>query len=557
VSDPTPSSAPHADTIEVSPAVLRDLRRDRRRRRVAGIEWFEALYRAYLTGGIGIMAVLFLSSAVGDDPLSSDSVADVRRLAPALVGVVAAVVAAVGLRAGSRGGPLALEKAEVTHVLLAPVDRRRALLVPALRQVRFAAFAGAVVGAIAGQLASRRLPGTLLPWAASGAAAGLLIGLLGYGAGYLACGWRLPRWVATLAGAGLIAWAAADVAWEVPSPFRAIGALGIWPLEHHWWALAAIPVVVAIVIAGLFRLGRLSLEAAERRSALVGQIRFAATVRDLRTVMVLRRQLVQEQHRMRPWVRLPGRPHHTIWRRDLHGILRFPAVRLARMATLTAVAAVALHIAYHDTAPAAVVAGLALYLVGLDAIEPLAQEIDQADRASAIPKERGILLLHHLLASAVLLALFAVLGGAIGYALNRTSTALSVVAIVALPALWAAGAGAVISVVGEDPEPSASDTNQMLPPEVAGLRLMFRTVWPIVVCCLGTLPVIGARTAASRALSPAAGAAQGAMGVFVIVVLTVLWLRFREPAHAWWRQMVQESQAESSRRAAARAGGAV
>ena len=172
------------------------------------------------------------------------------------------------------------------------------------------------------------------------------------------------------------------------------------------------------------------------------------------------------------------------------------------MAALTAVAAVALHIAFHDTAPAAVIAGLALYLVGLDAIEPLAQEIDQADRASAIPKERGLLLLHHLPAPAVLLALFAVIGGAIGYALNRTSTALAVVAIVALPALWAAGAGAVISVVGEEPEPSASDTNQMLPPEVAGLRLMFRTVWPIVVCCLGTLPVIGARTAASTGAQP-------------------------------------------------------
>ena len=555
MSDPIPAPAPQADTIEVSPTVLRDLRRDRRRRRVAGIEWFEALYRAYLTGGIGIMAVLFLSSAVGDDQLSPSSVDDVRQMAPAIIGVVAAVVAAIGLRAGSRGGPLALEKAEVTHVLLAPVDRRRALLVPALRQVRFAAFAGAVAGAIAGQLASRRLPDTLLPWAASGAVAGMLIGLLGYGAGYLACGWRLPRWIATLIGAGFIAWAAADAAWEVPSPFRAIGALGIWPLDHRWWALVAIPAVAAIVIAGLFGLGRLSLEAAERRSALVGQLRFAATVRDLRTVMVLRRQLVQEQHRTRPWVRLPGRPRHTIWRRDLHGILRFPAVRLIRMAALTAVAAVALHIAYHDTAPAAVIAGLALYLVGLDAIEPLAQEIDQADRSSAIPRERGLLLLHHLPAPAVLLALFAVLGGAIGYALNRTGIALAVVAIVALPAVWAAGAGAVISVVGEEPEPSASDTNQMLPPEVAGLRLMFRTVWPVVVCCLGTLPVIGARTAASRDLSPAAGAAQGTMAVLVIVVLTVLWLRFREPARAWWRQMMQESQAESSRRAAARAGG--
>jgi hypothetical protein len=113
----------------------------------------------------------------------------------------------------------------------------------------------------------------------------------------------------------------------------------------------------------------------------------------------------------------------------------------------------------------------------------------------------------------------------------------------------------VISVVGEEPELSASDTSQMLPPEMAGMRLMFRTVWPVVVCCLGTLPVIGARSAASRDLSPAAGAAQAAMGVFVVVVLTVLWLRFREPARAWWRDMLRESQAESSRRATARAGG--
>ena len=134
------------------------------------------------------------------------------------------------------------------------------------------------------------------------------------------------------------------------------------------------------------------------------------TVRDLRTVMVLRRQLVQEQHRTRPWIRLPRIPHQTIWRRDLHGILRFPLVRLFRMAALTLIAAGALHIAYHDTAPAAVIAGLALYLVGLDAIEPLSQEIDQADRADEIPLERGVLLAHHLAAPAALLAVFAVLG---------------------------------------------------------------------------------------------------------------------------------------------------
>ena len=137
--------------------------------------------------------------------------------------------------------------------------------------------------------------------------------------------------------------------------------------------------------------------------------------------MVLRRQLVQEQHRTRPWIRLPRIPHQTIWRRDLHGILRFPVVRLFRMAALTLIAA--------GCAPRR----LPRHRAGrghrrprplprrLDAVEPLAQEIDQADRADAIPTERGILLVHHLPAPAALLAgCSPCFGGAIAYALNRT-----------------------------------------------------------------------------------------------------------------------------------------
>lgn len=549
---PDADLAPHADTIVVSPTVLQDLRRDRRRRRIAGIEWFEALYRAYLTGGVGLVVVLFLSSAVGDNQVSAAGLSDVRRLAPAAVGVAAALAMAVGLRSGSRGGPLALEKAEVRHVLLAPIDRRRALLSPVLKQVRFALFAGAVVGAIAGQLAARRMPGTLVPWAVSGAVAGMLVGALYLGAGYLACGLRLRRWVATIVGALILAWALADLAQLVPAPFRAVGAIAIWPLQKQWWALLAVPAVFGLLVLGLALLGRLSLESAERRTALVGQLRFAATVRDLRTVMVLRRQLVQEQHRTRPWFRLPRIPRQTTWRRDLHGILRFPVVRLLRMAALTAIAAGCLNVAYHDTAPAAVLAGLALYLVGLDAIEPLSQEIDQADRADAIPKERGIVMVRHLPASALLLFLYAVFGGAVAYAFNRTGTALAIIAVVSLPVMWAAGAGAVISVAADEPEPSASDTNQMLPPEVAGMRIMFRTVWPVVVCILGTLPVLGARSAASRGLAPIAGAIQGTMAVAIVVGLTAAWLRYREPARAWWRAMLKESQQESARRSAGR-----
>ena len=46
--------------------------------------------------------------------------------------------------------------------------------------------------------------------------------------------------------------------------------------------------------------GVCSLEDAERRSTLVGQLRFAATLQDLRTVVLLRRQLALELPRKRP-----------------------------------------------------------------------------------------------------------------------------------------------------------------------------------------------------------------------------------------------------------------
>ena len=267
-----------------------------------------------------------------------------------------------------------------------------------------------------------------------------------------------------------------------------------------WLAVLGVPVVLGLVVLGLALLRRLSLEAAERRTGLVGQLRFAVTVQDLRTVIVLRRQLAQDSPATGRGSACPGSPP-VVWRRGWHGLLRFPAVRLLRLVVLAAIAGGCLSAAYHGTAPAVVLAALVLYLVGLDAIEPLSQEIDQSDRADAIPIDRGDLLVRHLPASALLLFLYAIVGGAVAYAFNRTGTALAIIAVVSLPAVWAAGAGAVISVAGEVPAPDPFKDGQLLPPEVAGMKLVFRTAWPVVVCIIGTLPVLGA-----AARSPAASA---------------------------------------------------
>ena len=56
---------------------------------------------------------------------------------------------------------------------------------------------------------------------------------------------------------------------------------------------------MTVLIVGVCMLQQTSLDALARRSSLVAQLRFAVTMQDLRTVILLRRQLNQEQTRGR------------------------------------------------------------------------------------------------------------------------------------------------------------------------------------------------------------------------------------------------------------------
>src|SRR6185437_6199763 len=136
------------------------------------------------------------------------------------------------------------EHAEVWHVLLAPVDRTTVMRGPAVRQLRFMLFVAAIAGGTAGLLAAHRLPEEDIAWAACGALFALTTMALGYGVALLASGLRIPSWVASLLGLGLIAWAVADGAnVAVGSPTTALGHIALWPLDFTLWG------VVAIVVA--------------------------------------------------------------------------------------------------------------------------------------------------------------------------------------------------------------------------------------------------------------------------------------------------------------------
>ncbi|MBA3282738.1 MAG: hypothetical protein H0U29_10955, partial [Acidimicrobiia bacterium] len=213
-------------TLAESVVVVGDLRRARRQQRVSAIHWVDALYQVYITGLVALLTVVLASSAVGDGEVGAATLADVRAQGAAVVGVAAALAVFLGLRSGSRGGPLALERPDVRHVLLAPIDRGVALRYPAWRQLRFLSFAAAAAGATAGQLALRRFPGNAAEWMVLGAVFGVVVVGLGFGSALVAGGIGLRPWLATLTGGVLVAWSVADVADVAPTaPGTIVGRL--------------------------------------------------------------------------------------------------------------------------------------------------------------------------------------------------------------------------------------------------------------------------------------------------------------------------------------------
>ena len=248
---------------------LRDLRRGRRRRHLDPQIWIDTLYRVYLIAIFGAVAVALISGALGDAQADRDAVREITDRGPALLGMLAALGVAGGLRSGARGGPLAIEAADVQHVLLSPVDRGAALRGLALRQLRTAVFAGAVVGAVVGNLAFRRLPGEAAEWLASMTSFFAALPLLVIGAALIASGRRVSVRTANLLALAIVGWSLGDVYLETAtSPASMLGELALWPLvgdsASFLLPLAGALAAVAVAVLGLRWIGGTSLEAALR-----------------------------------------------------------------------------------------------------------------------------------------------------------------------------------------------------------------------------------------------------------------------------------------------------
>ena len=512
---------------------LSDLRRTRRTRRLGDVEWFDLAYRVYIAAIFGGSAVIVLSDQVGDAEATPSQIATVFNDGPAALGMVAVVAVALGLRSGSDGGPLSIEAADVRHLMLAPIERRQVLTRPLVQRLRSAAFASAIIGGIGGVLAAQRLPGSAAAWTTSGASAGIAVGLAFVAVATITHALRVSRPIATVVAAALVAWQVAAIVGDIPGPGDRFGHLALWGYEQRSGDLVAVAVTLVLCLTAWLVVGRLRVEPLARRGDLVSQLRFAVTMQDLRTVVLLRRQLRNERPRRTPWLGLRpagGSARGAIWRRSWRGIARTPSGRLSRMAGLAGASGLAAVAVIRGTTPAFVAMGILLFLIGLESVEPLSQEIDQPGLTDGLPIERGRLQVHLIVASVVLLVPFAALGATVVAVIEPDAAAAAFA--LALPIALLGLTGAVVSTVRDAPDPAAAES-AFVPPEFAGFGNAMRVFVPIAISTLGALAVLAARERPGWATI-----ARCVVAIVLVVVGTAWWVTRRDRWRSAWQKFI-------------------
>ena len=285
---------------------------------------------------------------------------------------------------------------------------------------------------------------------------------------------------ANLIGGVLIVWATIDVVGEyASSPTAQIGRVALLPLTSSVFAVVGGLLALALVGVGLIRLGHTSLEPLRHRASLIGELRFAATLQDMRSVIVLHRELAQELPRSRPWWQRHSDRGGPCWQRDWRGLARWPISRIVRTVVLAVVVALAAAGLWHGIDAFVLLAGVVVFLIGVDAVEGLAQETDHAERPEQYPIVWGELVVAHLLAPAVILFALVTVAMLAAAALTGNVTDLVVGVITVVPAALAGVVAAGLSVVIGAPPPTLYLDIGF--PE-------FTTLWLVLRQLLGTPP---------------------------------------------------------------------
>ena len=238
-----------------------------------------------------------------------------------------------------------------------------------------------------------------------------------------------------------------------------------------------------------------------------------------------------------------------VWRRGAVAVARLPLSRLVRVVLLAAVAGAAASLVVSSTFLFAIPFVGALFLLGLEAIEPLAQEIDRPDLTESLPIDRGWLFAQHLVAPAALLAVAGLVGAVVATILEPSQAPGAFA--VAVPVAWAGAIGPVVSTVRDAVDPphiadttltgrDRSSDSPFALPEFAGASNVMTGLTPIVFSAVSLVPV-----AALRADPSAATALRSVVGVALCLAVLVWWIRRRDRLGVRIREFFAEGRALS------------
>ena len=522
-------SSEEDDSFEDEPgAVLAELRKARRDRHPRPSTFM-------LIGMVQVAALLWLYGAVGlwllvqGRRVSGAELAILRHMGPGVIGLLLAVVLIGSVRTGLQGGPLAPDRPDILHLLLAPVQRILVLRPLASRRLVVSLTGGAGLGATLAAVSQARLGGGIPQWALAGSIAGALIGVLASGVAMLFSGRRLgPIWAVLVSLAVTLLSAFDLISGTHLSLTSWIGVIAVGPLGLDWLSLAAIPAVALLAVVGLQGVAGSSLEALDRRANLVPLLRFQAAMQDVRGFLRTRALLAQEAPRREPWFRLRRSLRGVggaVWQRYWHSLLRWPAWRLARVTVLVLGAVGATVLVWTGSDYFLLVGGFFAYMVGMEVLEPWWQEVEHPFLTDLLPCSRLQLVVRHLVSATAAAVLFGAVAIPALVALRIPTLLLGVAALGLPPAAIAAVLGAALRS-GPDPtwlETMGDALAATTPPDyafpVAGIARVLRVTIPVGIAVVGLAPLMVARSALAQGANPFPGEALAGISVTVLVVL--------------------------------------
>ncbi len=457
---------------------LHALRSARRSRRLEELHWVDTLYRLYVVVIVLCVGIWWLGTILGRSTPDARTIARIDEYGVTGLALTLGVLLLGAVRSGSRGGPLASEGPDVIHVLSAPIDRGAVLRRPFLHVLRRGLFVGASAGALFGEVVTSLLPGSRVGWLLRGIGLGAVAGVVWMAVAIGSAGRRRTRQFMGAAILGSIAVVGGEflinrASHPTPSHRLIVSPLSIWAwglfvggpskallLVEPLGAPLAVGVFgmmgmfSAAVVVAAKGLHTVDMERAAYRARLVGQLRFAVSTQDLRTVLLLRRQLSSESPRRRPWfqVRQPKRSGLTgaVVVRSLRGIARWPISRFFRIIVLGLVSALAAVGGWRGGIVLFAVVGLCAFVAGLDVVEGIGQQIDHPTLAASMPRHRGRLMNRQLIAPIAALVLLGLPGATVAAVLEWNGGS-GLAAAGLLLICWAAGGavgGGVSTVMG-------------------------------------------------------------------------------------------------------------